>query len=73
MNSPQYGINIIKSKSPELYEAFITKLIRYAALFQGQHLKVITSIVLLNICELDNLKIQPVLELISSYGNTMEN
>ena len=65
-------MNIIKSKSIQLYEDFIKKLIRYAALFQGANLKVITSHVLLNICEIDPKQIKPVFELISSFGDTME-
>ena len=72
VNDTAFGLNIIRGKSIELYENFINKLIRYAALFQGPNLKVITSIVLLNIAELDLSKLNSVIELISSYGNTMQ-
>jgi len=73
VNDPAFGLNLIRGKSTELYERFIDKLVRYAALFQGPNLKVITSIVLLNIAELDPSKLTSVIELISSYGNTMQS
>lgn len=73
LNEPAFAMNILKSKSAELYEKFVDKLIRYAALFQGPYLKVITSLALLNLCEIDKTKIQPVIELISSYGNSMQS
>ena len=47
----------------------MNKLMRYATLFQGPNLKVITSHVLLNICEVDPAQIKPVFELISSFGS----
>lgn len=58
INDPRLGVNILRSKSIQLYEDFIHKLLRYASLFQGSNLKVITSNVLLNICEIDNSKIK---------------
>jgi len=38
----------------------MNKLVRYGTLFQGPNLKVITSLVLLNICEIDHTQIKPV-------------
>jgi hypothetical protein len=73
LNEPAFAMNILKAKSAELYEKFVDKLIRYAALFQGPYLKVITSLALLNVCEIDKTKMQPVIELISSYGNSMQS
>ncbi len=68
INNPTIGVNIIKSRSTQLYDDFMNKLMRYAALFQGPNLKVVTSHVLLNICEVDPIQINKVFELISSFG-----
>jgi len=70
INDPRLGVNLMKSRSQQFYDDFLNKIIRYATLFQGPNLKIMTSHVLLNICEVDPLQIKPVFELISSYGKT---
>ena len=52
-----------------VYNDFINKILKYAELFKGDHLRIVTAHVLLRVLQLDQSKASSIAQLINSYGH----
>lgn len=61
-------IHLLKEGHNTLYTDFMDKLLKYARLFNGQNLRVITSILLLKMSEVDGSLSTKIAALLNIYG-----
>ena len=66
IHHPTNFISFLQSIS--LYQPFIQKFLKYAELFKGDHLKIISSIFMLRVIGVDEGYRGKVVEIIEGYG-----
>ena len=55
-------------QSISLYQPFINKFLKYAELFKGDHLKIVSSLFMLRVIAVDQGYRRKVVEIIEGYG-----
>jgi hypothetical protein len=65
-------VGLLQSEA-QLYSNFHEKLFKYARLFNGSNLRIVTSIFFLKLTEVDPALSKQSVSLISSYGNLETN
>lgn len=64
---------LLRQADGQLYTNFLEKVLRYAKLFNGQNLRITTSILFLKLSEVEPTLTQNTITLLSTYGSPEKN